>query len=249
MPATTLPHILLIGSTGRTGRLTLIEALVRHHTVTAIARDPTSLDSLVNEQVPAPQRSQLHIVRGDPSSASDIKAALTSASDYAQGKQIVIISTLGQTRKSGNPWSATTSPPMFMTKAAEALVAALASLPADQKPKIEKLVMMSMFGSGTSFNNLHCLIKPVMNHSNMLQTLEDHNGVIDVVEAQKEMKWVMVRPSMLKEGEALPVKVRGEEGIGEGWMPSSITRGSVVGFMLDCTISGQWDGMMPVICN
>lgn len=247
--STTLPHILLIGSTGRTGRLALVEALDRNHTVTALARDPTSLDTLINEQVTATQRSLVHTVRGDATPEHDIKAALKETFDHAQEKQIVIVSTLGQTRKSGNPWSAATSPPMFMTKAAEALVAAIASLPADRKAKIDRLIVMSMFGAGTSFDNLHCLLKPVMNHSNMLQTVEDHNGVDAVVRAQREVKWVMVRPSMLKEGQKMPVKVHGEDGTGEGWMPSSITIPSVVEFMLDTVASREWDGKTPVICN
>ena len=247
--ATTPPHILLIGSTGRTGRLTLVDALNRNHTVTALARNPNSLDNLIDEEVHTAQRSQLHTVRGDPTSENDLKSALTSALDHAQGKQVVIISTLGQTRKSGNPWSATTSPPMFMTKVAEALVAAMASLHTSQKSQIEKLIVMSMFGAGTSFDNLHCMIKPVMNHSNMLQTVEDHNGVDGVVRTQQEVKWTMVRPSMLKEGASLPITVRDEAGHGEGWMPSNVTIGSVVKFMLDNVMSGEWEGKTPVICN
>lgn len=246
---TTLPHIFLIGSTGRTGRLTLVESLARNHTVTALARNPTSLDSVINEQIPAQQRSQLHVVRGDATLESDLKDALSSAFQDADEKQVVIISTLGQTRKSGNPWSAATSPPMFMTRAAEALIAAIASLTTSQKSKIVKLIVMSMFGAGASFTNLHCLIKPVMNHSNMLQTVEDHDGVDGTVRAQKQVQWVMVRPSMLKEGEAMPIQVRDEQGTGEGWIPSNITMSTVVQFMLGCVSSEEWDGKTPVICN
>jgi len=247
--STTLPHILLIGSTGRTGRLTLVEALQRNHTVTALARDPASLDTLINEQLTATQRSHISTVRGDATSEQDVKVALKATFDHAHGSQIVIVSALGQTRESGNPWSAATSPPMFVTKAAEALVAAISPLPADEKSRIERLIVMSMFGAGTSFDNLHCLIKPVMSHSNMLQTVEDHNGVDAVVRAQREVKWVMVRPSMLKEGEKMPVKVRDEDGTGEGWLPSNVTIASVVDFMLEVVVSKEWDGKAPVICN
>ncbi|KAK5942342.1 hypothetical protein PMZ80_004905 [Knufia obscura] len=244
-----LPHILLIGSTGRTGRLTLLEALQRTHTVTALARDPTSLTTLINDQIPTSQRSNLRTLRADPTSKTDMSAALTTTLTHASGKPIVIISTLGQTRKSGNPWATTTSPPMFMTRAAEAVVSAISSLTPDQKTQIEKLIVMSMFGVGASFENLHCMIKPVMNHSNMAQTVEDHNGVDGVIRGQKEVKWVMVRPSMLKEGGSVPIKVRGEEGVGEGWMPSGVTVGSVVEFMMGCVGSGEWDGRTPVVCN
>ena len=83
----------------------------------------------------------------------------------------------------------------------------------------------------------------------MAQTVEDHNGVDGVIKEQEVVKWVMVRASMLKEGGEMPVVVRGEEGIGEEWVPSGVTVGSVVGFMLGCVTSGEWDGKTPVLCN
>lgn len=108
---------------------------------------------------------------------------------------------------------------------------------------------MSMFGAGTSFANLHCAIKPVMRYSSMDRTVEDHDAVDRLVRGQDEVNWVMVRPSMLKEGARKEVVVRNDEGSGEGWLPSSVTIGTVVEFLLGCVDSDEWDGRTPVIVN
>ena len=55
--------------------------------------------------------------------------------------------------------------------------------------------------------------------------------------------------TMLKEGEAAEVTVRDNEGHGEGWMPSSVTVGTVVEFILRTVESAKWDGRTPVITN
>ncbi|KAJ9656392.1 hypothetical protein H2198_004970 [Neophaeococcomyces mojaviensis] len=246
---TTFPHILLIGATGRTGRSVITEALSRGHTVTALARNPSSLDDLL-ATIPSQHRSHINVVKGDPTSQSDLVNALNESLKHAALKPVVIMSTLGQTRVSGNPWSAPTSPPLFMTRAAEALIASIRSLSPSSKQQISKLVIMSMFGATDSFTNLHCALKPVMKWSNMKQTLEDHDALDQAIRGQDEVKWVMVRPSFLKEGERSEIRVLGEQGEEDSsWVPSGITRDSVVIFLLDVAVSGEWDGRTPVVVN
>lgn len=246
---TTTPHLLLIGSTGKTGSLLLAEALSRSFTATALVRNTASFEDLINERIPTSQHEFITAVKGDPTAKADVEVALLSALSTAHSRGVVIISTLGQTRKSGSPWSAATSPPLFMTQAADALVAAISSVPFCKKSRVQKVVILSMFGAGNSFVNLNCLIKPVMQHSTMLQTVEDHNGVDRVIRSQSQVKWVMVRPSMFKTGGPKPVIVREENGAGEGWMPSSTTTGSVVDFLLSCVGNNDWDWKAPVIAN
>lgn len=248
MASSTLPHIFLIGATGRTGRLIIKEAISRGHKITALARDPASLDSTISELKEA-NHNKIRIVKGTPTSQDDLTSALKASVSNAGIAQIVIVSTLGQTRKSGNPWAATTSPPLFMTQSIEALLSAITSLDASSKAKFEKVVVMSAFGTAESFKNLNCLLKPVMVYSNMDQTIEDHTAIDKVMKAQRDVKYVLVRASMLKDADALPVVVKGEDGKGEGWMPSSVTTGSVVNFMLDMTVSNEWDWKTPVIAN
>lgn len=88
-----------------------------------------------------------------------------------------------------------------------------------------------------------------MRYSTMLQTLDDHNAIDELVRQQRDVKWVMVRPSMLKEGGKKDTVVRPDNGRGEGWLPSSTTYGTVVDFLLRCTVSDEWDMKAPVIVN
>ncbi|KAI5194200.1 hypothetical protein E4T39_08729 [Aureobasidium subglaciale] len=223
-----LPHILLIGATGRTGRLILTSALHRGHKITALIRPSSSLPSAQN----------LSILHGSPLLSSDILSALSTITGPK-----VIISTLGQTRTSGNPFAATTSPPLFMSASATAVVEAIRSSSAN----VQKVIVMSMFGTGSSWQNLNFLMRAVMQVSNMKQTLEDQNAV-DVVVKGSGVSFVMPRPAMLKGEVGLAVKVLGDSGEGVGFMPS-ISAQSVAEFMLNVVVSDEWDGRTPVLMN
>jgi nucleoside-diphosphate-sugar epimerase len=233
--STALPQILLIGATGRTGSLVLAEALSRGHTVTILIRKTS--DSL-------PRHDNLTTVIGDPCMAADVEKALRAT---RSGLPVVIISTLGQTRTSGNPWAAATSPPRFMAASAKAVLAAVQSPSVADSVQVQKLVVMSMFGAGDSFAQLNFLMRWTMNHSNMDVTLEDQNLVDETVKAGG-LPFVLVRPAMLRDGEAASVKVHGDDGQGAGFMPS-VTVKSVAAFLLDAAVRDEFDGKTPMICN
>ncbi|KAK5999947.1 hypothetical protein QM012_005035 [Aureobasidium pullulans] len=224
----TLPDILLIGATGRTGRLVLESALKRGHKVVALIRESSSLSPQTN----------LKIAKGSPLEP----AAITTALALTTGP-VIIISTLGQTRTSGNPFAATTSPPLFMSHSASAVVQA-ATAP---KFRVQKLILMSMFGTGSSFANLNCLMQATMRYSNMKQSLDDQNAVDEIVK-QSGLTFVMPRPAMLKGETALPVKSLGDAGEKAGFMPS-VSAQSCAEFMLDAATSAEWDGKTPVLSN
>ncbi|KAJ9610234.1 hypothetical protein H2200_005011 [Cladophialophora chaetospira] len=232
---TSLPQILLIGATGRTGRLVLEEALYRGHLVTILIRKAD--DTL-------PQHNNLTISIGDPCVETDVEKALQATKPSVP---VTIISTLGQTRKSGNPWAATTSPRRFMEASAKAVLAASQSPSVRGMVKVEKLILMSMFGAGDSFDQLNFLMRWTMNHSNMDVAIEDQN-LVDAAVKAGPLPFVLVRPAMLKNGEALPVKVHGNNGEGAGFMPS-ITVKSVVTFLLDAAVKSEFDGTTPMISN
>jgi hypothetical protein len=251
-----LPQILLIGATGRTGSLVLSEALTRGHSVTILLRKP-------NSNLPQ-DHANLTTVTGDPCNASDVEKALRSCSSTRPDVPVVIISTLGQTRTSGNPWAATTSPARFMDTSAKAVLAAAVSSKAVTNTKtgssssspsgvqvhqieIVKLVVMSMFGVGDSFANLNFALRWTFNHSNMDQTLEDQT-LVDQTVRNGNLPYVLVRPVILNEGEAAPVKVYASSAEGVGFMPK-ISVKSVAKFLVDAASKGDWDGTAPVIAN
>ncbi|TIA07860.1 hypothetical protein D6C80_09551 [Aureobasidium pullulans] len=226
---TSLPDILLIGATGRTGRLVLESALTRGYKVTALIRPSSAV----------PSHPSLTISKGSPLETGDITTALATING-----PVVLISTLGQTRTSGNPFAATTSPPLFMSASATAVAKAVKGQPAD---KVKKVIIMSMFGTNSSFANLNFLMRATMTYSNMRQTLEDQNAVDKVIKASG-MVFVMPRPAMLKGDTALSVKILGDAGEKSRFMPS-VSAKSVAEFILDATVSQEWDGRTPVLAN
>ena len=228
-----LPQVLLIGATGRTGRLVLEEALERGHSVTALVRKPNS---------DLPQHPSLAIATGDPCTTADIEATLQNMKPTIP---IVIISTLGQTRMSESPFAATVSPPRFMESSAQAVLAASQKL--EDSSQIKKLIVMSMFGAGDSFSNLNFLMRWIMKYTNMAQTLEDQNLVDEAVKAGP-LPFVLIRPAMLVGERAAPLKLYGSTGKGSGFMPS-VSAKSVAGFLLDAAVKEDFDGTTPVITN
>lgn len=223
-----LPDILLIGATGRTGSLVLSSALRRGHKVVALIRPSSSL----------PPQSNLTISQGSPLDNSAISTALSLTTG-----PVVIISTLGQTRTSGNPFAAITSPPLFMS---ESITAVIAAVKASDR-KVIRVIVMSMFGAGSSFANLNFLMRPVMLYSNMKQSIDDQDEVDRIVK-QSGLTYVMPRPAMLKGEVALPVKLLGEKDEQAGFMPS-ISASSVAEYMLDAAVSDEWDNRTFVIAN
>jgi nucleoside-diphosphate-sugar epimerase len=224
-------HIILLGASGRTGRLVLSEALSRSHLVTALVRDPSSITP----------RPNLHIIQGTPLHPADLAAALASIT-LEPAQRLVLISTLAQTRASGSPWAASTSPHYLMADCIANVIAV-----AKEDGRVERLVVMSMFGTGESFGRLMFAMRWVMRWSNMRVTVEDHDLVDERVK-RSGLNFVLVRAAMLKGEENVPIKDLGDEGQEAGSLPS-ISRVSVAGFLLDAAEKGSWDGRTPVVAN
>ena len=115
-------------------------------------------------------------------------------------------------------------------------------------PPVRKIVAMSSVGTGESFANVNWLMRIMFTHSNMKYSREDHDAVYEELKSAKGVEYVSVRPWMLTDGEAAPVKVFPDNGAGAGFMPK-ISRASVARFMVEAAESDQYDGRSPVITN
>ena len=224
-------HFLVIGATGRNGGLVLQESLSRGHTVTALARNPSSLTPQAN----------LTIVQGTPSSKADLERALTTPRIPD-----VIITTLNQRRVTESPFAALhpETTPDLLKAAMQTLLQAIASVNPTTKPKI---VVNSSQGAGDSWGSFNMAFKFVFSHSTMKISLADHTA-LDKLVRDSGLKFVMPRPCRLVEGPATTVKVWPDNGKGSPWMPT-ITRGSVGQWLVDAAESQEWDGLAPVITN
>lgn len=222
--STATSSILLLGASGRTGKLVLAEALRRGRTVVALVRNQNSLEV----------QPELTIVEGTPLRPADLERAFDAAFITA------IVSTLGQTRKSGSPWAQPTSPRLFMAEAIKNAISV-----AKRRSLAPKLVVMSLFGVGDSFKNNNFLMRWVFNNSAMDKTIEDGNAVDEAVKSSG-LTYVLVRSTALMGEAATPIRDLGDSGEQAGFMPS-ISPVTVASFLLDAIPSDQWDGRTPVI--
>ncbi|KAI9685103.1 MAG: hypothetical protein M1820_010844 [Bogoriella megaspora] len=221
-------HFLIIGGSGRTGRLVVSEALSRGHQVTVLLRDPSSI----------PPQPYLKLISGTPTSQTDLSTAFSAGSPLD-----AVIVTLSARRETDSPFSKPISPPRFMADCAANIISEI------QQTNLQtKLVIMSTFGTTDSFPNMNLLLRLMLRHSNMKYQTEDHDAVDQEVKASG-VKYVLVRPNMLEDSEEVKeVREWGDQGAGTP-MLAKVTRGSVAGFLVQAAEGQVWDGRTPVITN
>ncbi|TGO34413.1 hypothetical protein BHYA_0198g00210 [Botrytis hyacinthi] len=220
-------HFLILGASGRTGSLVLAEALSQNHTVTALARNPSSI----------PEAPGLTVIKGTPSSSSDLTTAFTS------GPKIdAVLVTLSSSRASDSPFAASTSPPDFLKNVISTVTQSMAA------HGVKKIVYMSAFGVGSSNGALWLPMRLLINNSTMGKVgFQDHAAAEEVLKASG-LEYSVVRSAMLKEGEKKSVVEHGAEGKGMGHLPGC-TRKTVAGFMVELAERQKWENKVAVICN
>ncbi|KAB2573233.1 hypothetical protein DBV05_g8067 [Lasiodiplodia theobromae] len=219
-------HFYILGGNGRSGQLVIDDALQRGHTVTALVRNPGSLEP----------RKGLTVAKGTPLSKEDIEASFV-----VPARPDAVIVTLNSARASDSPFAVSIAPRRMMADSHANVTAVM------QQHGVSKIVTMSAFGVADSDPNVFCAIRAVLRKTNMKFQFEDHDFVDEEMK-QSGANFVLVRPAMLTEGENLPVQVFGNSGEGAGWIPK-ISRKSVAHFILDACETGTWDRQTPVIAN
>jgi hypothetical protein len=111
----------------------------------------------------------------------------------------------------------------------------------------KRIVIMSQWGAGNSFDSVNFLFRGMFKHTNMKYGLAAHNA-LDKETRQASVDFVLVRACVLAEGDAAPVKIYPENGEGVGFLPK-ITRASVAKFMVDACEKNDFVGQSPVIGN
>ncbi|KAF7886172.1 hypothetical protein EAF00_010275 [Botryotinia globosa] len=220
-------QLFVIGGSGRTGKMVIEEALLRGHDVTALVRDPSSMEA----------KDGLKIFKGTPLNKADIKAAFEASTNIPS----VVIVTLSAPRTSDSPFAASISPPRLMADSNANIIAVMKEF------DVRKIVVMQAFGVGDSWPHMHFLLRMLMKKSNMYLQYDDHNLVDKEIRAS-DINYVLARPARLEEGEAKAVKVYGNKGMGIAMM-ASITRESVANWLVNAAEQKTWDSQTPVLAN
>ncbi|OCK78712.1 NAD(P)-binding protein [Lepidopterella palustris CBS 459.81] len=210
-------HFLILGGNGRTGRLVIACALARNHTITALVRNPTTLQP----------RPGLTIVTGNPLSQDDISTAFTATPT----SPAAVIITLSAPRASDSPFAVPAAPPRLMADCSANAVAVM------KAHGVRKIVTLSALGVGDSFASLPFVLKLLFRKSNMSYQFADHD-LVDKETKESGLDYVLVRPAMLTDGEARQVRELGERGEGVKLF-DKISRESVARFLVDKAEEGE----------
>lgn len=172
----------------------------------------------------------LTVIKGSPLHAGDMEKAMASQ------KPDVVLIALAASRTTDSPFSAPVSPRFFMRDCIRNALTAMKS------HGVKKLVVMSVFGCGSSWSQLAWPLKAMFKYTNMKFRTEDHQAVdIEIRDFGRKwaaLEWVVVRPVMLTDAEAsVPVREYGEDGKGVG-MFYSVRRISVAEYLVKAAEHG-----------
>jgi len=213
--------ILIIGATGRTGRLIVEEALKQGYDLNVLVRD--------KNKMPFSSKS-IKVYQGTPTSRTDLAAAMQGCD--------VIISALGIVRASDAPWSKLITAKNFISESIKNAIAE-----ADQQ-NLKRLITISAWGVGETKKQVPFWLRWLIDYTNMGPVYAEHEKEEKLL-ANSDLNWTAVRPVALsdsKKTKALKVSLNNFP------KPSlQISRQSVAKFIVDIVKSDKYDRKSPTI--
>ncbi|KAJ8133239.1 hypothetical protein O1611_g385 [Lasiodiplodia mahajangana] len=222
-------HLLVLGGSGRTGKLIVEQAIRKDHSVVALVRSPSSLAA----------HPSLMPIQGTPMQREDIARAFSASPTPPEA----VLVALSLRRVSDSPFAAISpdAPDKFM----ENSVANAISVMKDFGTK--RIIILSQWGAGNSFSSANFLFRAMFKYTNMRYGLAAHNAV-DEQTRQAGVEFVLARACVLADGHPAPVRLYPSDGEGIGFLPK-ITRTSVAKFMIEACEKNDFIGKSPVISN
>ncbi|WDF77092.1 NAD(P)H-binding protein [Mucilaginibacter sp. KACC 22773] len=140
--------ILLLGATGKTGKLVIEEALKRGHDIVAIARVPGKLIGY-----------NIKIIQGTPYEFEIVEKAISGCD--------AVINLLDVSRNSPNPWSRLISPKDLISHSAGNAIKAM------EERGIKRFIALSTIGAGSSWKTAPLILRFIVSVSNMKYAFRD----------------------------------------------------------------------------
>ncbi|KAI1741029.1 hypothetical protein F4680DRAFT_78249 [Xylaria scruposa] len=222
-------RFLILGGSGRTGKLIIEEAISKGHNVVALIRSPSSLAT----------RPGLTIVQGTPMKREDVAKAFETLPEPPQA----VLVALSLKRVSDSPFAAISpdAPDRIMEDSVANAISVMKAF------GTKRIVILNQWGAGNSFNNMNFLFRAMFRYTNMKYGHAAHNAV-DEETRKAGVEFVLVRACVLADGEAAPIRLYPDDGKSVGFLPK-ITRASVSRFMVEACEKDDFVGKSPVISN
>jgi putative NADH-flavin reductase len=213
--------ILLLGSTGRTGRLILQKALQDGHMVTATVRDPSGLQGINAE-----------MIIGTPYDKDTIKTAINNCD--------AVINTLNISRTSDSPWAKLRAPEDLLSRSMQNVLDTMD----ENNPK--RIIVLSALGAGESRKKMPFIFNLLVSFSNLKYAFNDHARQ-EALLTNSSSNWTVVRLPMLTktEGEK-EILVNTNDGTR---LKSKINRESVARFVLNILEDKKYYKSVVAISN
>ena len=214
-------RILILGSTGRTGKHLLQQALQRGHTVNVLVRDRKKLTI---------SDPNLSVYEGTPLDKTALEKAMVGCE--------AILSALNISRVNDWPWAKLKTPKDFLQSTMKNIIELM------PKHNIERIIFISAWGVSETKKQIPGWFRWFIDHSNIRYPYLDHEKQEALVE-KTNLHWTAVRAAGLTNS-----KKQKEVLISFNNHPKPrllISRRSVAAFMIDILGRNLYVWQMPVI--
>lgn len=213
--------ILLLGGTGRTGKLILEEALGRGYKVNCLVREPKKIKQ---------KHDNLKVYKGSPEKISDLESVIKNCDG--------VVSALNISRKNDFPWSSLRTPPMFLSEVMKNIVLL------SKKNNIPRIVVCSAWGVAETEKEIPRWFLWLIKNSNIGAAYRDHERQENELRSSN-LNWTIVRPVGLTNFKKQKKVI---ESYGNEPKPRlTISRKNVAVFMIDTLKKNELIGKAPVI--
>lgn len=214
-------QILILGATGRTGKLLLKQALDKGYTVHALVRNRDHVEV---------RHENLQLFEGVPTDKLLLNEAM-------QGCQAVL-STLNISRKSDFPWSELRTPAHFLS---ETITHVITLSPAHN---IHRVIVLSALGVGDSRKYIPVWFKWLVDHSHIGAAYMEHEAQERLL-AASELQYTAIRSAGLVNAYRPTDVIVSFDNVPKPGL--TISRYNVAGFMLDILELNAYLRKTPVI--
>lgn len=162
--------ILILGSTGRTGKLLLSEAINAGYDIHVLVRNKSRLPVLP---------VTVTVFEGTPANSDELLSAMKGCG--------AILSALNISRTSDFPWAPLRTPPDFLSVSTDNILAATCSL------NIKRIIVTSAWGTNETKKDIPFWFRWLIDYSNIGYAYRDHERAEDLLK-QSGLNYTIVRP-------------------------------------------------------
>ncbi len=213
--------VLLLGATGRTGKLILDEALKRGFELNCLVRYPDKIKK---------GDDRIHLFQGLTTDSHALDEAMEGCES--------VINALNVSRTSDFPWARLRTPKTFLSNTMKSLI------PLAHKHGANRVVICSAWGVGESREETPGWFNWFIDHSNIGAAYEDHDRQENLLKAS-DLAWTIVRPSGLTNSKKEQKII--ESFANKPKPKMTISRGSVAKYMVEALMNDTLIGKVPVI--